>query len=160
MKTVLLASFQDVEPAQQLRKRLEEAGIQTILHDESKLQRLWFISEPVAALHIEVRQTDYPRAAGLVAEWRKAEGALAGAISCPSCQSARVEFPQMTRKFFTPSLGSVLFAIGLVPRSFYCLDCHHTWPLVKGQETQRDALGWPTQSKLWHAKEGHPDRRS
>ena len=33
----------------------------------------------------------------------------------------------MTRKALTPALASVLFAIKIFPKEFYCEDCHFTW---------------------------------
>lgn len=155
MKTVLLATFQELEPAQQLRLRLEQGGIPSIITNDSKLQRLWFISEPRAPIHLEVPRPDFQAAAHLVKEW---PGALDHAIHCPACQSARVEFPQLTRKFVTPSFGSLLMAIGLLQREFYCLDCQYTWPEAVHAETLRDTLGWPSQSKLWHSEgpRSHP----
>jgi len=150
MKTVLLATFHEVEPAQQLRTRLQQAGIQAFIHDDSKLQRVWLISQPLAAIHLEVLQPDYQQAAELLAQSHRTDGVLNNAVTCPDCGSPRVEFPQLTRKFVSPSLGSLLMAVGLVPRKFYCLDCHYTWPAATHAEPSRDALGWPAQSKLWH----------
>jgi len=154
MKTVLLATFHEVEPAQQLRMRLQQAGIEAFIHDDSKLQRLWLIAQPLAAIHLAVIRPDYQRAAELLAQAHRAEGVLNHAVCCPDCGSPRVEFPQLTRKFITPSLGSLLMAVGLVPREFYCLDCHYTWPTAIHLEPRRDALGWPAQSKLWHPEAG------
>jgi|SRR5438105_310806 len=153
MKSVLLATFNDLQPAQQLRERLLQAGIQSIIHDESNLQRFWFMSEILAAIHVEIQQPDYLKARQLVAEWSLA-GQLQEAVRCPDCHSCRVEFPQLTRKFVTPTLGIILMALRLVPREFYCLDCHYTWPTAVRVEEPRDSLGWPAKSKLWHSEQG------
>ena len=48
-------------------------------------------------------------------------------IRCPQCGSSQIEYPQMTRKFLTPALASVLFALKIIPKEFYCQDCHYTW---------------------------------
>ena len=159
MKTVLLATFNELGSAQQLQRRLQQAGIPAVIHDESKVQRFWFMSDPLAAIHVEVQQPDFFKAAKLIAEWDGAEGVLNKAVRCPACRSCRVEFPQLTRKFVTPSLGTLLMAIGLVPREFYCVDCQYTWPTAIRVEPARDALGWPIQSKLWHPEETHHARR-
>src|SRR5437763_4576735 len=152
MRKMLLATFHEAEPAQQLRTRLEQAGIQAVVEDESKLQRFWFLSEPLAAIHVEVPGPDYEKAARLIQEWDQAQGLLKEAVRCPSCHSPRVEFPQLTRKFITPSLGTLLMVIGLIPREFYCHDCHYTWPKALRLQPSRDALGWPKESKLWHSE--------
>jgi hypothetical protein len=46
----------------------------------------------------------------------------------------------MTRKFLTPALVAVLCAIKIIPKEFYCHDCHFTWT---NQEE-------PTIGRLWH----------
>src|SRR5580765_3599822 len=159
MKRVPLATFHEVEPAEQLQTRLQQAGIDAILHDDSKLQRLWLVSEPLASIHVEVAQPDFLVARELVQDWQTNQGVLDRAVRCPACHSARVEYPQLTRKFVTPSLGGLLMAVGLVPRKFYCLDCHCTWPTTSALEPGRDSLGWPEVSKLWHPEEGQKKRR-
>src|SRR5947207_12941660 len=154
MKEVLLATFHDVEPAQQLLKRLQQAGIQAVLHDDSRLQKFWFISQPLAAIHIDVLRPEYQNAPHRIQEWHQAEGVLNNAVRCPACQSVRVEYPQLTRKFVTPSLGCLLMAVGLIRREFYCFDCQYTWPPAIPLEPPRDSLGWPAKSKLWHPEQG------
>jgi hypothetical protein len=150
MNTVPLATFNELEPAQKLRDRLQQAGIQATINDESKIERFWFMSEPLAAIHLEVPQPKYLEARRLTEEWDKADGALRSTVRCPECESSRVEFPQITRKFITPALGSVLMSLRLIKREFYCLDCHYTWPTVVALKPKLDVLGWPSDSKLWH----------
>src|SRR5436305_2206664 len=123
MKDVLLATFNDKEPAQNLQNRLQQAGVRAILSDDTKLQRFWFISEPLGAFHLQVLRDDHQKAARLLEQWDQAEAILKDAVRCPVCHSTRVEFPQLTRKFVLPSVGSLLMAIGLIPREFYCCDC-------------------------------------
>src|SRR5881628_1188534 len=115
MKTVLLATFNELEPARRLQARLQQVGIQSTVCDESKRQRFWFMSEPRAAIHVEVVQCDFAKAGDLLHQWHRADDALKDAVRCPACHSSRVEFPQLTRKFVTPSLGVVLMAVGLIP---------------------------------------------
>jgi transposase-like protein len=50
-----------------------------------------------------------------------------GALRCPQCNSTRIEYPQLTRKFLTPALAGILFALKVFPKEFYCQDCHFTW---------------------------------
>ena len=159
MNTVPLATFNELEPAQKLRDRLQRAGIPAIINDESKLERFWFMSEPLASIHLEVPQPKYLEARRLVEEWDKSEGVLHSAVRCPECASSRVEFPQMTRKFSTPALGSVLMALRVVKREFYCLDCHYTWPLSVALKPKLDVLGWPSDSKLWHPENQNQPKR-
>ena len=150
MKAVPVATFNETGPAQQLRDRLERAGIQTRIHDESKLERFWFMSEPLAAFHVEVNQPDFLNARRLIQEWHESDGVLKEAVRCPSCHSSRVEFPQITRKFAMPVIAAFLMASHLMRRKYYCMDCHFTWPKVEPVERELDPLGWPYDSKFWH----------
>jgi hypothetical protein len=83
VKTVSVATFNAQEPAQTLLLRLQQASIEAIIHDESKLERFWFMSEPLAAFHVEVPQPDYLRARELIEEWDQAERILQTAVRCP-----------------------------------------------------------------------------
>jgi ribosomal protein S27AE len=152
-KTVVLASFNEVDPARRLQERLQQARLKSLIHNESKLERFWFMSEPLASVHVEVNQPDYLTAHRLVEEWDRTEGILREAVKCPECGSSRVEFPQVTRKFVMPAMEAVLMALHILPRKFYCSDCHFTWPKEKQLQTERDVLGWPAKSKLWHPGE-------
>jgi hypothetical protein len=150
MNAIPLVTFHDLKPALQLRERLQAAGIEAEINDESTMEKYWFMSEPLAAVHLEVSEADYDTAAGMLKEMGKTEGLISGAVQCPECDSMRVEYPQFSRKFFTPRLGSVLLAMKLLPRAFYCLDCHYTWPAAEPIEPKVDMLGWRCDSKLWH----------
>jgi len=128
MKTVTVATFNKSFQTELLLKRLWEAGVRAEVHDESKLERMWFISRPLAGVRLEVHRDDYDKATRLLNEWDAAGAALREAIRCPECRSSRIEYPQFTRKFITPNLVGVLSALGFVEKDFYCQDCHFTWP--------------------------------
>src|SRR5262245_46101607 len=112
MNRVALATFNEVEPARALRERLQQAGIPAVLHDESKLERFWFMSAPLAAFHVEVSQPQYLEARQLIEEWDQEHAVLREAVRCPECHSSRVEFPQLPRKFATTTWFRLLFALG------------------------------------------------
>jgi hypothetical protein len=152
MNTVPLATFHELEPAVKLQERLQQVGISATIHDESKLERFGFMSAPLAAIHIEVPQSRYLEARRLILDWDSADGALHSAVRCPECDSSRVEFPQLTRKFFSPALIGVFIALRIIPKEFYCLDCHFTWPTVMYLEPERDILGWPVHSHMGDPK--------
>ncbi|HEV2320542.1 MAG TPA: hypothetical protein VGV18_12375, partial [Verrucomicrobiae bacterium] len=61
---------------------------------------------------------------------------LEKAIHCLSCGSLRVNYPQMTRRFFLPT---VLLHLGIIFRVIghecYCENCHMTWNLATGITT-------------------------
>jgi hypothetical protein len=81
---------------------------------------------------------------------REQENFLQFAVRCPECGSSRVEYPQFTRKFVTPTLVEIFTVLAPgVQKRFYCVDCQHTWaknpeadpePWDGSKET--DVLGW------------------
>ena len=150
MKSVPLASFNDRGCAEQLCRQLKQAGLSAVIHDESRLERFWFLSEPLAAFHVEVSQPDFLEARRRTDEWEQASDVMQRAVRCPECRSFRVEFPQITRKFLTPAVMGLLMLLRILPREYYCLDCQFTWPKVQPTEPERDILGWPLTSQLWH----------
>ncbi len=151
MKTLPVATFNERGPAEQLRERFEQAGLNAMIHTESKLARIWFMSERLAAIHVEVTQNDYVRARELLSEWEKSTDLMRDAVRCPECHSSSIEFPQVTRKFLTPALCQLaLMTLHIVPRQYYCLDCHYTWPKKEKPEREFDVLGFPMDSKFWH----------
>ena len=159
MKTIPIATFNELTPAELLVAQFRQAGVNAVIHDESKLERFWFMSEPLAAIHVEVPQLNYLRARRMMYEWEKATGLLRAAVRCPDCHSSRVEFPQITRKFLTPALCQMLLiSLHVLPRHYYCQDCHLTWPKVPKVEPEMDILGFPLNSKFWHPErfQKHP----
>lgn len=147
MKTIPVATYNEQEPAVGLKNRLEAAGIPAVIHDESKLERFWFMSEPAAAIHVEVRQPDYLRARQFIQDWHQCDGILKRAVICPACGSPRAEFPQITRKFLMPVVEACLMVLRIMPREFYCLDCQYTWPKARPPRREFDILGFPCDSK-------------
>src|SRR5687768_1223 len=102
MKTILLATFDEAEPAEALKNRFQQAGIRSIHRDESKLQRFGFMTSPTATNKVVVDMDDFEKGGQLLEEWDKTDHVLDRAIRCPQCHSSRVEYPQFTRKFVTP----------------------------------------------------------
>lgn len=148
-KTLAVATFDNPAPAERLRSKLSQAGFNSVLRDESRLERFWFMSEPLAAVHVEVTQPDYLRARRLIGDWEQSTDLLQAAVRCPECHSSRIEFPQITRKFITPALGQILLTtLHLMSRQFYCLDCHYTWPQVAKALPELDLLGFPRNSRF------------
>jgi len=88
-----------------------------------------------------VEDNDFERAQSLMIEWETSDPDVAAAmIRCPQCGSSQVDYPQMTRKFMTPAIVGVLCALKIIPKEFYCQDCHYTW----NNEEE------PTIGRLWH----------
>jgi len=128
MKDMTIASFDQPDSARQLRERLEKAGIACEVVDESKLQKYWFLSKPRAAMKLRVEAEDFDKARELLNGMDAGEDVLHDAVRCPQCGSSRVQYPQFTRKFLTPTFVEIFCFLHLMEREFYCEDCQYTWP--------------------------------
>ena len=129
MNRIPVALFSSSAKAEPLKQRLIQAGIQAEVHEELRLEKLWFVSKNSAGARLDAPANQFERACQLLLDWDMAEGALRDAIRCPECKSLRVDYPQFTRKSFIPNLAMGLSTkIGLVEKEFYCQDCHYTWP--------------------------------
>src|SRR5438094_747926 len=143
MEPVTVATFNELEEAEPLRRRLEQAGIAAHIHDERRLQRFFFLCRPLAGVRLRVDKKDYTRAENLSHEWDKQSGDLRDAIRCPECGSSRIEYPQFSRRFTWGGIAAVFAALGCFERKFFCKDCHYTWPAKVKVEPKTDLLGWP-----------------
>ena len=143
MEAVTVATFNEPEQAEPLKRRLEEAGIKANVLDERALQRFLFFSDPLAGIRLRVDKNDYARAETLLNEWDKGTGMLRQAIRCPECGSSRIHYPQCSRRFTWGVIAGFFAGLGFFERKFYCKQCQYTWPTKIKLEPKRDALGWP-----------------
>jgi transposase-like protein len=138
---VTIATFNEPAKAKQIKQRFQQAGLQADVHNEGPLQQVGFMSRPQANAKVMVDDDDFERAQSLMIEWEASDPEIASAlVRCPQCGSPRIEYPQMTRKFIVPALVGVLCALRIIPKEFYCQDCHFTW---SNQEER-------TIGRLWH----------
>lgn len=125
---VTVATFNDTAKAKRLKERLQQAGLRADMINEGHIQQVAFMSKPQANVKVKVDDNDFEKTRGLMIEWESIDPEIAaGMIRCPQCNSSQIEYPQMTRKFLTPALASVLFALKIFPKEFYCQNCHFTW---------------------------------
>ena len=124
---VTIATFHEPAKAKHLKTRLQEAGVKADIHNEARLQMVAG-AQPLANAKVLVEEDEFEKANNLLHEWETSDPNVGAAIRCPQCQSPRIEYPQLTRKFMTPWLASILFALKIFPKEFYCQDCHYTWP--------------------------------
>ena len=125
---VTIATFNEQSKAKHLRDRLQQAGVNADIIGEGHLQRVAFMSKPQANVKVKVDEKDFEKAQNLMVEWEKSDPDIGSALRCPQCGSAEIEYPQLTRKFLTPAMASVLFALKIFQKEFYCHSCHYTWP--------------------------------
>jgi hypothetical protein len=139
---VTIATFDEPAKAKHLKKRLHEAGVKADIHNEGQFQAMATMSAPHAHAKVLVDEDDFEKANQLMLEWEASDPEIGAAIRCPQCKSPRIEYPQMTRKFITPWLASVMFALKLFEKEFYCQDCHFTWG--KDGEPTMPSRAWET----------------
>jgi hypothetical protein len=138
MNRIPIALFCDSAGAQPIQRRLAQAGIAAEIHDELRLEKLWFVSKPDCGTRLEVPADQFERAEQMLVAWDAAEDALHDAIHCPECKSLRVDYPQFTRKSLLTNVAMGVAAnVGLVEKEYYCEDCHFTWP-KEGSKPRRD----------------------
>ncbi|MBA3831310.1 MAG: DUF2007 domain-containing protein [Chthoniobacterales bacterium] len=123
---VTIATYNEPAKAKRLKEKFKAAGVQADVNNEANLQTFAFMSKPHANVKVKVEEQDFDRAQALMVEWEAADPDI-GAIRCPQCNSPRIEYPQLTRKFLTPALAGILFALKIFPKEFYCQDCQFTW---------------------------------
>jgi len=138
---VTIATFNEPAKAKRLKQRLQEAGLKADIHNEGHLQAVAFMSKPQANVKLQVDDEDFEQAQQLMTEWEASDPDIAGAIvRCAQCGSSSIQYPQLTRKAITPAMASLLFALRIFPKEFYCEDCHFTWT---NQEER-------TLGRFWH----------
>lgn len=131
-----VATYNDATDAERLRSFLAKEGFEAKVYDDRKMQRRWFLARrPHATYQTQVREARHEAATVLL---KKHPSQLEEAIQCPNCDSLRVQYPQMTRKFILPTLLAHLFvAAGLMEHEYYCEACHHQWKRnpVRGRDS-------------------------
>jgi len=86
-KTSTVATFSDLDKAQEVKQRLNQAGIPAEVHDETKLQRFWFVSKPLAGDKVVVTEQDFERAREVLKAEDAKDHVLQGEVRCPQCES-------------------------------------------------------------------------
>jgi hypothetical protein len=124
---VTIATFNEPAKAKHLKDRFQEAGVKADIHNEGHIQAGSFSAKPQANAKVLVTEEDFEAANNLLTEWEATDPQVGAAIRCPQCHSPRIEYPQLTRKFLTPSIAAILFALKIFQKEFYCQDCHYTW---------------------------------
>jgi len=123
---VTIATYNDPAKAKHLKTKFRDAGVKADLHNEATLQNYAFMSKAKANAKVMVHEEDFERAHALMVEWEAADPEIS-ALHCPQCHSTRIQYPQLTRKFITPALAGILFALRVFPKEYYCQDCQFTW---------------------------------
>ena len=141
---VNVAIFEDQNAAQALEKFFTDTTLEARTSDDKFFRAALFLRPPHRTFRVLVRENDLAVALGLLES--SAPSALQKAIHCPSCGSMTVNYPQMTRHFFLPT---VLLHIGILLRVIdhecYCENCHYIWYLPR-----TDTFAPPRHARHFH----------
>jgi hypothetical protein len=123
-----VAVFEEGNAGKAVEKFLKDKGVQARTYDDKLFRYFLFLRPPRVTFRVQVRQNDAPAVNELLGA--NVTDALQKAIHCPSCGSRDISYPQMTRKFFMPT---ILLHLGIIFRVIdhecYCNHCHFIWNL-------------------------------
>ena len=133
-----VAAFENINDGRSLETYLQEKEIEARAYHNKWFQAFLFLRPPHVTWRVQVRHDDFLKAEQIL------EGShppiLEKAIHCPSCGSLHINYPQMTRKFFLPT---ILLHLGIIFRIIghecYCEHCHLTWNLPQDVDTKARA---------------------
>jgi hypothetical protein len=138
---VNVAVFESLSEGQVLETFLASRRLEARAYDDKALQLFLFLCPPRVTFRVQVRSNAFRAAKDLLESAPEAAVILQRALHCPSCGSLSVQYPQMTRKFFLPT---VLLHLGIIFRivqhEAYCEDCHHTWNLPQPEKQSAPQL--------------------
>jgi hypothetical protein len=125
---VTIATFDDAAKAKHLKERLQQSSVRADVLSEGRMQAAASRADQHANVRVQVEEADFAKAQNLMVEWEKSDPDIGAAIRCPQCTSPRIHYPQLARKFpFTTGLFGILLALKIIPKEYYCEDCHNTW---------------------------------
>ena len=141
---ISIAAFNERDGAEELARRLREAGYEAEVFDES-IEQKWHLMQirPHAHMRVRVAEAQSESALQRLQAWSE-DPVLQRAVRCPECGSTRVEYPQFSRRTIMGALPAIAAAAGVIERDYYCEACHFTWPAeVPKPEPEVDRLNWP-----------------
>ena len=140
-----VAVYDRLDAAKSLETFLREHGFETRAYDDKLFRYFLFLRPPQITYRIQVKKDHFAEAAKLLEANKPA--VLSLAIHCPACNSLRINYPQMTRKFILPT---ILLHLGIIFRIIehdcYCEHCHHMWNLpadIPARKKVRDVKHFP-----------------
>jgi len=123
---VNVAVFENINDGRILETFLRDKEIAARTYNDKLLQNFLFLCPPRVTFRVQVHRDQFLQAGQMMNEAHPP--ILEKALHCPSCGSLHVNYPQMTRKFFLPTIALHLGIIfRLVGHECYCESCHFTW---------------------------------
>lgn len=123
-----VAVFENADDGRRLEGFFRDKGLESRTYDDKMFRYFLFLRPPRITYRVQVRQNHLADAGEVLKA--NAPAIMEKALHCPSCGSFQVSYPQMTRKFFTPT---VMLHLGIIFRIIehecYCERCHFIWNL-------------------------------
>jgi len=127
-----VAVFENLNDGRSLEAFLASHRIGARTYDDKLFRYFLFLRPPRVTYRVQVRGNAFRAATEILDGATETPAILQRAIHCPSCDSLRVQYPQMTRKFILPT---VILHLGIIFRVIdhecYCEHCHYIWNLPK-----------------------------
>jgi hypothetical protein len=125
-----VALFENDADCRTMEEFLKEEGFEARTYNDRLLQLLLFLCPPRLTYRLQVRADELKVVQHLTET--SPPVLMAKAVHCPVCKSLEVDYPQMTRQFFVPTL---LLHLGIIFRIIehecFCEHCHCIWNLPK-----------------------------
>ncbi len=122
--------FELVNDGKTLEAFLKERRFEARTYDDKLLRYFLFLRPPRVTYRVQIRESEFKIVNNILE--KEPPEILEEALHCPSCGSLRINYPQMTRKFFMPT---VLLHLGIIFRIIdheaFCNHCHCIWNLPK-----------------------------
>ncbi len=134
-----LAVLEHKRDAIAMQAFFQQHGFDARAYNDRLLQYALFLCPPRATWRMQVRKDSIKPAINFIANHPEGALILKRAVHCPSCGSLTVNYPQMTRKFFTPTIVlhlGIIFRI--IEHEAYCEHCHFTWHLFSRRHPARE----------------------
>lgn len=134
-----LAVFEHKRDADHMKDYLQQKGFESRAYNDRVMQYFLFLCPPRATWRLQVRGDKHHSVHDLVSHQEDGAKLLKRAVHCPSCGSLAINYPQMTRKFITPT---ILLHLGIIFRIIeheaYCEHCHFIWHLFSRRHPRRE----------------------
>ena len=123
-----VAVFDNASDGRVLETFLRDKEIDARAYHNKWFHAFLFLRPPHVTWRVQVRADQYSTTEQILGQ--SPPPVLEKALHCPSCGSFHVSYPQMTRKFFLPTIALHLGIIfRLIGHECYCEHCHMNWSL-------------------------------
>ena len=136
-KLITITSFTNYLEAHIAKGRLEAEGIKTFLADKHYISMVWYLSDALGGIRIQVLEKDQDKAQKIISahlngeyeEELNQEFSSIESNSCPKCHSDnfKSQYSTILTLFLIFSLGSLGFIFPIRKSNHTCHRCEYQW---------------------------------